>query len=434
MKNKKYVKRSIKSVWHPCTQMKHHEKLPLIPIERGKGVWLYDFDGKKYLDVTSSWWVNLFGHNNKIIKKYVNKQLNTLEHSMLAGLTHSPVIELSEKLSKLTKLGHCSYGSDGANAVEIALKMSSHYWSQTGFPKKKKYIYLENSYHGETLGALAVTDVPIFRTHYGALIKNYIKTESPDLRLKKSNQSVDNFLEAKLKKLQKIFEKHHSEVASIIIEPMVQCASGMGIYDARFLFALRELCNQYKIHLIADEIAVGFGRTGKMFAHQHAKITPDFVCLSKGLTGGYLPMSVTLTSDKIYNAFYDDDIKKGFLHSHSYTGNPLACSAALGTLSIFESEDILKKNLVLSKKITQLVSSLEDLPINDLRNIGMIWAFELDPKISIDKVVEFSLNKGLLIRPIDHTIYFMPPYCIKESEAKRMVKITRQAILYAINN
>ena len=434
MKNKKYIKRSIKSVWHPCTQMKHHETLPLIPIEKGKGVWLYDYDGKKYLDVTSSWWVNLFGHNNKVIKKYVNKQLNTLEHSMLAGLTHSPVIELSEKLGKLTKLGHCSYGSDGANAVEIALKMSSHYWSQTGFPKKNKYIYLENSYHGETLGALSVTDVPIFRTHYGALIKNYIKTESPDLRLKKRNESVDEFLDKKISKLKKIFEKSHNETASIIIEPMVQCASGMGIYDARFLSVVRDLCSKYQVHLIADEIAVGFGRTGKMFAHQHAKITPDFVCLSKGLTGGYLPMSVTLTSDKIYNAFYDDDIKKGFLHSHSYTGNPLACSAALGTLSIFESDDVLKKNLVLSKTINQLFLSLKDLPIHDLRNIGMIWAFELDSKISIERVLEFSLNKGLLIRPIDHTIYFMPPYCIRESEAKQMLKITRDAILYAISN
>ena len=431
MNNKKYIKRSVKSVWHPCTQMKHHEDLPLIPIEKGKGTCLYDFDGKKYLDVTSSWWVNLFGHNNKIIKKYITRQLNTLEHSMLAGLTHSPVIELSEKLSKLTNLGHCSYGSDGANAVEIALKMSSHYWNQTGFPSKNKYIYLENSYHGETLGALAVTDVPIFRTHYGALIKNYIKTDSPDLRLKKNNQSSDEFLDEKLSKLTKIFEKNHQVTASIIIEPMVQCASGMGIYDARFLQGVRKLCDQYEVHLIADEIAVGFGRTGKMFAHQHAKITPDFVCLSKGLTGGYLPMSVTLTSDKIYNAFYDDDIKKGFLHSHSYTGNPLACSAALGTLSIFESDKVLKKNLTLSKKINQLFSSLENLPISDLRNIGMIWAFELDSKISIDKVLAYSLNNGVLIRPIDNTIYFMPPYCIKESEAREMIKITREAILYA---
>jgi len=212
---------------------------------------------------------------------------------------------------------------------------------------------------------------------------------------------------------------------------MVQCASGMGIYDARFLQGVRKLCDQYEVHLIADEIAVGFGRTGKMFAHQHAKITPDFVCLSKGLTGGYLPMSVTLTSDKVYSAFYDDDIKKGFLHSHSYTGNPLACSAALGTLSIFESDNVLKKNLILSKKINRLISSLEDLPISDLRNIGMIWAFELDSKISIDKVLAYSLNNGVLIRPIDNTIYFMPPYCMKETEAREMIKITREAILYA---
>ena len=431
MKNKIYIKRSVKSVWHPCTQMKHHENLPLIPISRGKGVWLYDFDGKKYLDVTSSWWVNLFGHNNKIIKKYISKQLNTLEHSMLAGLTHAPVIELSEKLSKLTKLGHCSYGSDGANAVEIALKMSTHYWSQTGFPLKNKYIYLENSYHGETLGALAVTDVPIFRSHYGALIKNYIKTDSPDLRLKKSSQSIDEFLDEKLKKLKKIFEKNHDVTASIILEPMVQCASGMGIYDARFLSSVRELCDEFDVHLIADEIAVGFGRTGKMFAHQHAQITPDFVCLSKGLTGGYLPMSVTLTSDKIYNAFYDDDIKKGFLHSHSYTGNPLACSAALGTLSIFESENILKKNLRLSKKINQLFLSLEGLPIYNLRNIGMIWAFELDLNIDISKVTSYCVSHGLLIRPIGNTIYFMPPYSLNDSEIKHMISITEQGIKQA---
>ena len=432
MKNKKYIKESMKYIWHPCSQMKHHEKTPLIPIKEGRGSWLIDFNDKKYLDVTSSWWVNLFGHNNKIIKQHITRQLSKLEHVMLAGVTHEPAIDLSKKLSKLTKLSHCSYGSDGANAVEIALKMSYHYWIKVGLTKKNKFVYLENSYHGETIGALSVTDIPIFRKQYASLIKPYFSVPSPDLRLNKANKTLEEFIQEKIKSLKMLFEKKHEVISSIILEPLVQCATGMGIYDSIYLKKVRELCDTYEVHLIVDEIAVGFGRTGKMFAHQYAKIIPDFICLSKGLTGGYLPLSVTLTTDEVYSAFYSDKMADAFLHSHSYTGNPLACSAALGTLSIFEKEDVLKNNKIKSNLINKLMIDYKNLPIRNLRNIGMIWAFEVEKKIDIDKFTEYSISNGVLIRPINNTVYFMPPYCISEKEAHQMVKITSEAIKQAI--
>ena len=428
MKNKSIVKRSLKSVWHPCSQMKHYEKQLLIPIAKGRGSWLIDFEGKKYLDATSSWWVNLFGHNNKIIKAFVSKQLNQLEHSMIAGMTHEPVISLSEQLSELTGLGHCFYGSDGANAIEIALKMSSHYWREKGKTQKVKIVYLQNSYHGETLGALSVTDVPIFREHYSQLMQKHLQVDSPDWRLKAPNESIKEFTSAKVDKVKKLFDEKAHLISSFILEPLVQCASGMGIYDKQYLKDIRSLCNEYDIHMIVDEIAVGFGRTGKLFAHQYANITPDFLCLSKGLTGGYLPLSVTLTKDEIYEAFYHKDVRKGFLHSHSYTGNPLACSAALGTLSIFKDNDVIGNNAIKAKKINKLFESHNDLPISHFRNIGMIWAFELNNNVNIQKVIQSCIANGLFIRPINRTIYFMPPYTINDLEMRHMVKTSEEAI------
>ena len=428
MKNKSIIKRSLKSVWHPCSQMKHYEEQLLIPIEKGRGSWLIDFEGKKYLDATSSWWVNLFGHNNATIKGFVSKQLNQLEHSMIAGMTHEPVISLSEQLSELTGLGHCFYGSDGANAIEIALKMSSHYWREKGNIKKTKIVYLQNSYHGETLGALSVTDVPIFREHYSQLMQKHLQVDSPDWRLKEPNQSIKEFTSAKVEKVRELFEQKAHVISSFILEPLVQCASGMGIYDKQYLQDIRKLCDEYGIHMIVDEIAVGFGRTGKLFAHQYADITPDFLCLSKGLTGGYLPLSVTLTRDKIYDSFYHRDVRKGFLHSHSYTGNPLACSAALGTLSIFKNNDVMGNNAIKAKKINKLIENHKDLPISQLRNIGMIWAFELNSQVNIQKVVQSCVDNGLFIRPINRTIYFMPPYTINDFEMRHMIKTSEEAI------
>ena len=428
MQNKNFIQRSLKSVWHPCSQMKHYEQNNLIPIKRAKGVWLYDFDGNKYLDATSSWWVNLFGHNQPLIKAKIKKQIDLLEHSMIAGLTHEPVIELSEQLAKLTKLGHCFYGSDGANAIEIAIKMSTHFWRQNKQQRKNKLVYLRKSYHGETLGALAVTSIPIFKESYKDLLKNHIQINSPDWRDRSAEETKEEFAEKKLDELRKLLKKRHNSISAIIVEPLVQCAGGMAMHSKNYLIGLAKMCQEFDVHLIADEIAVGFGRTGSMFAFQQAKIIPDFLCLSKGLTGGYLPLSVVLTTKTIYQAFYHNDTRQGFLHSHSYTGNPLACAAALATLSIFKNKKIIQSNRQKTKMINALLTDLKTLPIHNLRNLGMIWAFEIDKKINPEKILKYCHQHGLLIRPIGLTFYLMPPYCIKESEAKFMLDVLTRGI------
>jgi len=340
---------------------------------------------------------------------------------------------LSAKLSQLTKLGHCFYGSDGANAIEIAIKMSAHYWSLKRQPKKNKIVYLRNSYHGETLGALSVTSVPLFQRNYQQLLRSHIQVHSPDWRFKKHDQPEEEYVAEKINELKRIFEKKSQMISAIIIEPMVQCAGGMGMYSPNYLTGLRKLCDDYDIHLIADEVAVGFGRTGKMFAIEHANIKPDFICLSKGITGGFLPLSVTLTSDDIFNAFYDDDISHGFLHSHSYTGNPLACSAALATLSIFTDEKIISQNKIKSKKLNVLLNEIKHLPIHNFRHLGMIWAFELDKRIDIESFTKNCLDHGLFIRPLGQTVYLMPPYCISDNEMQFMVKIIKKAIEHEIH-
>ena len=442
--NKNLLNRSLQSVWHPCTQMKQHENYPLIAIARGDGVWLTDNDGKRYLDAVSSWWVNLFGHNNPRIKDAIKQQLDTLEHVMLAGFTHAPVVELSEKLSKLTGLGHAFYASDGASATEIALKMSFHYWRNSGKPNKTKFISLQNSYHGETLGALSVTDVAIFKDTYAPLLMQSAQMPSPDFRLAEAGEGAEAFALRCSEQLELYVREHHHELAAFIIEPLVQCAAGMGMYHPVYLKRAREICTRYSMHLIADEIAVGFGRTGSMFASfidceqdcdrktciKKQSCRPDFICLSKGITGGYLPLSVVLTRDEIYQAFYDDNVTKGFLHSHSYTGNPLACSAALATLAIFESDHIIDKNQEKSVYLQAKMQALANLPIQHLRHQGMIHAFDIKtnkPTFSRDCYVA-ALSEGLLIRPIGNTVYFMPPYTINEAEMDFMVDATLHII------
>ena len=430
MRNQDLLARSLQVVWHPCTQMKSHETLPLVPIQRGEGVWLYDMDGKRYLDAVSSWWVNLFGHNNPRIKTAIKDQLDQLEHVILAGFTHEPVVQLSERLSALTGLGHCFYASDGASATEIVLKMSFHYWRNIGHPNKTKFISLQNSYHGETLGALSVTDVAIFKDTYAPLLRQSVQMPSPDWRLAEAGESAETYAIRCADKLKAYLAEHHHETAAFIVEPLVQCAAGMGMYHAIYLKRVREICDQYQVHLIADEIAVGFGRTGTMFACEQAGIKPDFMCLSKGITGGYLPLSVTLTTDKIYQAFYDDDVSHGFLHSHSYTGNALACSAALATLDIFEQDHVLQKNLVKSAYLNNKMRALTDLPIRYLRNTGMIWAFDVETNnMQFQRdFYQTTLQRGLLLRPIGNTVYFMPPYVISESEMDWMVEQTQQLL------
>ena len=423
------VERSLASVWHPCTQMKHHEQFPLVAISHGKGAWLYDHDGHRYLDAISSWWVNLFGHANPSINQALKDQLDSLEHVMLAGFTHKPVVELSERLSALTQhqLGHTFYASDGASAIEMALKMSFHYWQNKGLTHKKEFICLKNSYHGETLGALAVTDIAIFKETYGPLTHPAHIVANPDARLATNGQSAKDIATIALTNLEALLKTQSKNIAALIVEPLVQCASGMVMHDASYLQGIRKLCDQYQIHLIADEIAVGCGRTGTFFAIEQAGIWPDFLALSKGISGGYLPLSLVMTTDEIYQAFYHQDVRKGFLHSHSYTGNPLACRAALATLDIFEKENILEKNKILAKKLSDAFTwAKEDERIIHFRQTGMILAFDIKPEDLCENFSKeffvYALNQGILVRPIGSTIYIMPPYIIVDDEITHLSK------------
>jgi adenosylmethionine-8-amino-7-oxononanoate aminotransferase len=418
--------------------MKQHETFPLVPIQRGEGVWLYDADGQRYLDGISSWWVNLFGHNNPRIKDAIKSQLDQLEHVMLAGFTHEPVVALSEKLSELTGLGHAFYASDGASATEIALKMSFHYWRNSGQPGKTQFISLKNSYHGETLGALGVTDVAIFKDTYAPLLMQSAQMPSPDFRESEVGVSAEAMALCAAAALEDYLARHHASIAAFIIEPMVQCAGGMAMHHPVYLQRARELCTRHQVHLIADEIAVGFGRTGTMFACEQAAARvsdiADFICLSKGITGGYLPLSAVLTTDLIYQAFYDERTVNGFLHSHSYTGNPLACSAALATLGIFADDAVLEKNHVLADYIKSQASSLAELPIRHLRQQGMILAMDVvgaQPGFAQRCYAE-ALKQGLLLRPIGNTVYLMPPYSISHEEVDYMLTATHKAISLAL--
>ena len=431
--NSDLLARSLSAVWHPCTQMKRHETLPLVPIARGEGVWLYNPDGKRYLDTVSSWWVNLFGHCNPRINAAITDQLGKLEHVMLAGFTHEPVVQLSERLRELAPagLGHCFYGSDGASATEIALKMSAHYWRNSGNPEKTQFISLQNSYHGETLGALSVTDVALFRDAYGALIKQNATVPSPDWRNAENGESAEDFARRCADALDEHLQQHHEHIAAFIIEPLVQGAAGMAMYHPAYLIHARELCSKYNVHLIADEIAVGMGRTGTLFACEQANIRPDFLLLSKGITGGYLPLSVVMSTDDIYKVFYADETARGFLHSHSYTGNPLACRAALATLDIFAQDNVLNTNRDKAVLFNHLAQPLREHPkVKNFRNTGMIWAFEVDTPHAdfAQRCFSLGLQQELLLRPMGNTVYFMPPYVIGDDEMRLLVTRTLNII------
>jgi adenosylmethionine-8-amino-7-oxononanoate aminotransferase len=413
--------------------MKQHESLPLVPVARGAGCWLYDFDGRRYLDAISSWWVNLFGHCNPRINAALTDQLEKLEHVLLAGCTHEPAVDLSERLSRATHgaLGHCFYASDGASAVEIALKMSFHYWRNCGRPGKQRFLSLAGSYHGETLGALAVTDVALFRDTYAPLLMTSSRVASPDWRKAEQGEAARDYAARCALDLERHLEVNHQDTAALIVEPLVQGAAGMAMYDAEYLRRARVLCDRYEVHLIADEIMTGFGRTGTFFAHEQAGIAPDFLCLSKGLTGGYLPLSVVLTRDAVYQAFYDDALTRGFLHSHSYTGNALACRAALATLDIFDTEDVIASNRAKTVRLNAAAAGLSSHPrVRHFRNSGMIWAFDVDTRDATysRRFYRQALARELLLRPIGNTVYFMPPYVIGDEEIELLVARTTDVL------
>lgn len=401
--------------------MQHHETMPLVPISHGCGAWLFDADGQRYLDGISSWWVNLFGHANPCINAALKEQLDQLEHVMLAGFTHEPVIALSEQLAAKTQhaLGHCFFASDGASAIEIALKMSFHSWSNAGYPSKKEFVCLKGSYHGETIGALGVTDVALFRDAYAPLTHAAHVVMSPDTRQASEGETAQDVACRALAEVEKLFVERSQHIAAIIVEPLVQCATGFAMYDPLYLTSLRKLCDQYQVHLIADEIAVGCGRTGTFFACEQAAIWPDFLCLSKGISGGYLPLSLVMSTDQIYQSFYHQDVRRGFLHSHSYTGNPLACRAALATLAIFDEDHVIENNRTRSAKISEVLKPLATHErVQHFRQRGMMWAFDVinGGEKFASRFFSAALKHELLLRPIGSTVYLMPPYILNDEE------------------
>lgn len=400
--------------------------MPPLPIARGEGVWLFDHEDRRYLDATSSWWVNLFGHAHPALNAALKDQLDKLSHVMLAGCTHAPAVELAERLSALTghALGHCFYASDGASAVEIALKMSFHAWRNAGRGGKQRFVALKQGYHGETLGALHVTDVPVFRDAYAPLLANAHLVASPDARNAKPGEDAAAVARRAAAELEALLAEQHDTIAAVIVEPLVQCATGMAMHDPEYLRLVRALCNHYQVHLIADEIAVGCGRTGSFFACEQAGIWPDFLCLSKGISGGYLPLALVMTRDAIYEGFVDDDVARSFLHSHSYTGNALACRAAVATLDLFKSEDALQRNRSRAARLLpRLHDGLEGQPVDHLRQRGMITAFDVrEPGARFAERFHMAARaQGLLMRPIGNTVYLMPPYAINDGEIDQLV-------------
>ncbi len=443
MTNHDWMRRDLEVLWHPCTQMKDHEQLPVIPIRRGEGVWLEDFDGKRYLDAVSSWWVNVFGHANPRINARIKAQVDQLEHVILAGFSHQPVIELSERLVALTPAGldRVFYADNGSSCIEVALKMSYHYWRNVGQPDKRRFVTLTNSYHGETVAAMSVGDVALFTETYQGLLLDTLKVPSPDCYLRPEGMDWEEHSRQMFVHMERTLAEHHQSVAAVIVEPLIQGATGMRMYHPVYLRLLREACDRYGVHLIHDEIAVGFGRTGTMFACEQAGIRPDFLCLSKALTGGYLPLAACLTTDAVYQAFYDDyHTLRAFLHSHSYTGNPLACAAALATLDIFAQDEVIEANKPLARRMAEATAHLAEHPqVGEVRQTGMALAIEM----TADKarrtpypwqerrglaVYQHALSRGALLRPLGNVVYFLPPYVITPEQIDFLAEVASEGI------
>ncbi len=441
--NIELARRDLSVVWHPCSQMKDHEQLPLLPIRKASGVWLEDYAGNRYLDAISSWWVNLFGHCHPHITQALQTQAATLEHVLLAGCTHRPIVELSERLVKLAPSGltRCFYADSGSAAIEIALKMSFHYWRNVGQPRKQRFVTLTNSYHGETLGALSVGSVDLFKEIYRPLLLDVYTAPSPDCFDREPNESWEDCSRRRFQAMRELLEKNAHEISAVIIEPLVQCAGNMRMYHPVYLTLLRELCTRLNIHLIADEIAVGFGRTGTVFACEQGGITPDFLCLSKGITGGYLPLSVVLTTSDVYSAFYDDYVNRtAFLHSHSYSGNPLAAATALATLDLLEAPATKIRNRELEERLRRATAPLNDHPnVAELRQTGLIVAAEFVASRTTRmpfpwtqrrglRAYQHALTRGVLLRPLGNVLYIMPPYVIKPEEVDFLATVMAECL------
>ena len=440
-----WIEKDLKYVWHPDTQHKQYEGKDFKPtiIEKGEGIYLYDIDGNKYIDGVSSWWVNTLGHSNPKLNKVLTQQAEKIEHVLLADFTHKPAIELAEKLVKLAgePFSKVFYSDDGSTAVEAAIKMAYQYWYQKGKPEKKHFVSMTDSYHGDTLGSVSVGGIDIYKEIFKPLVFETLKVCAPycyrcPKNCKQNECNIDCIKEVEL-----LFEKRHNEIAAIIVEPLVQGAAGMRVYPKEYLTRLRALCDKFDILLIDDEVAMAFGRTGKYFAFEHANIKPDIFCVAKGITAGYIPLAATITTDKIYNEFYDDFSKlKTFYHGHSFTGNPVACAIAVENLKIMEEENIienLQSKIEFFKNEIQKLSCLKH--VGDIRHIGMIGAVELvKDKLTKEpypfeqrighQVFKKAMELGAILRPIGNVIYFMPPLIINEIELEKLLKIAYDSI------
>ena len=452
MDKKELIEEDLKYIWRPFTQMKSLEEdinKPIL-IKRGKGIYLEDADGKKYIDAVSSWWVNTLGHSNKRINKAIAKQTKQIEHVIFAGFTHKPVIEFSKKLVKLmnNKLTKVFFSDNGSTAVEVALKMAYQYQVLKGKPEKRKFIALKNSYHGDTLGAVSVGGIDMYHKLYKPLLFEIRQAESPYCYRCPMGCTKENCDCECLQSVENILKEEAQNTAGIIIEPLVQAAGGMIMYPPKYITKLRSLCDKYNILLIDDEVAMGFYRTCKLFAYEHANIVPDIVCAAKGITAGYMPLSVTVTSEEIFNAFYDDDKDgyKTFYHGHSYTAYPLALSVALENLKILEEMDIEKYLQPKIKKFEQELQIFKNHKnVGDIRQTGMICAIELvkdkntkEPfsyEEGIGKKIYLEgLKLGAILRPMWNCIYFITPYIIKEKEIEKLVKIAYTALNKVLPN
>ncbi len=440
--------RDLAVVWHPCTQMREHPAiLPLVPIERGDGAWLVGRDGRHYLDAVSSWWTNLHGHAEPRIAAAIARQAGALEQVILAGFSHAPAVELAERLIALAPRqpgrappAKVFYADNGSAGVEVALKMAFHWFRNRGDTGRTKFVALENGYHGETLGALAVGDIPLYRRIYAPLLAEALFAPSPDAYAALPGESAEDCALRAADGLAALLERHAGEVCAMILEPLVQCAGGMRMHHPAYLRRARALCDAHGVLLVADEIAVGFGRTGTLFACEQAGIAPDILCTSKGLTGGFLPLAAVLATQEIYDGFLDDSRERAFLHSHSYTGNPLACAAALASLAIFESDDVLAGNRGRAARMAALAAPFAGHPhVADVRQCGMIVAFELardgdrarpfDPAQRVGlRAYRTALDLGVVLRPLGDILYWMPPYCVDDAQLELLARTTLAAI------
>ena len=443
-----WQKEDLKYIWHPCSQMKDYETLPPIVIERGKGINIYDTNGKCYKDVISSWWCNLLGHCNPRINAAVKKQIDELEHVIFANFSHKPAITLCHELAKVVPDGLCkfNFADNGSAAIEMALKMSFQYHYQTGNPQKKRFMALSDAYHGETLGALAVGGVDLYSELYKPLLLDVLRIDGPDCYRCPYGKDRDNCQCECFEHAEKTFEKYGNETAAMLVEPLLQGSAGMKIYPPLYLKKLRTLCDKYNVHLLADEIATGYGRTGKMFAFEHAGVSPDIMCLSKGLTGGYMPMAIFATTQKIYDAFYDDySSGKAFMHSHTYSGNPLACSAANAVLDLMEDGNILKtaqENAIFFNNLLK-EKFLSHKNVGEIRHIGLINAIELvknketkepfDSKLRTGyQIYKKALKRGVILRPLGDVIYFNPPLIIERKDLEFAANVAFDCMIEVI--